>query len=37
VVKSTEYVNGIGAAASQQHEDFSTNRDSPLAEDPGNR
>jgi AmiR/NasT family two-component response regulator len=37
VVKSTEYVNGIGVAASQHHEDFSTIRDSPLAEDPGNR
>jgi two-component system, response regulator PdtaR len=37
VVKSTEYVNGIGAAAPQQHDAPSTICDSPLAEDPGNR
>ena len=37
VVKSTEYVNGIGAAAPQQPDAPSTICDSPLAEDPGNR
>jgi two-component system, response regulator PdtaR len=37
VVKSTEYVNGIGVAASQQHGEHSTICDSPLAEEPGNQ
>jgi two-component system, response regulator PdtaR len=37
VVKSTEYVNGIGVAASQQHDEHSTICDSPLAEEPGNQ
>jgi AmiR/NasT family two-component response regulator len=37
VVKSTEYVNGIGVAASQQPDAHSTICDSPLAEEPGNQ
>ena len=37
LVKSTEYVNGIGVAASQQHDEAATICDPPLAEDPGNR
>jgi two-component system, response regulator PdtaR len=36
LVKSTEYVNGIGVAASQQQVDHSTNRDPPLAEEGSN-
>jgi AmiR/NasT family two-component response regulator len=37
LVKSTEYVNGIGVAASHQHDEAATICDPPLAEDPGNR
>jgi two-component system, response regulator PdtaR len=37
LVKSTEYVNGIAAAASHQNDGSSTIRDSPLAEDDNNR
>ena len=37
LVKSTEYVNGIGVAASHQHGEAATICDPPLAEDPGNR
>lgn len=37
VVKSTEYVNGIGVAAAHQPNEPATICDSPLAEDPGNR
>jgi AmiR/NasT family two-component response regulator len=37
LVKSTEYLNGIGVAASQQQGDQATNRDPPLAEEGSNR
>ena len=37
LVKSTEYVNGIGVAASHQHDEAATICDPPLAEDPDNR
>lgn len=37
LVKSTECLNGIGVAASQQHGDHTTIRDLPLAEDGNNR
>ena len=37
VVKSTEYVNGIGVAASHQPDEAAIICDPPLAEDPGNR
>jgi len=37
LVKSTEYVNDIGVAASQQADGCTTIRDSPLAEEGSNR
>ena len=37
LVKSTEYLNGIGVAASQQQGDQATYRDPPLAEEGSNR